>query len=149
MRSYPSPISARWPIPPDEIDPIDPVTCDGAIPEGYPEWWRPGMTMPSWWKPGDLLGDESIELDEEDGRTVDAIWDDLHCGEKAAGGRAHADPRRRASDQGLAVPDGVGCRRSPFMEVASVASGGSRVPSGRYAPQRMNVHSSDLPDRLS
>lgn len=66
----------RPPRPPKPED-IDPNTWDGTIPEGYPEWWRPGLSMPSWWKPGMPLGDESIELDEEDEEILDKIWDDI------------------------------------------------------------------------
>lgn len=74
-----SPSMSANPTPPRPVraEGIAPKTWDGTIPEGYPEWWRPGLQMPSWWKPGMPLGDESIELDEEDEAILDKIWDDI------------------------------------------------------------------------
>jgi hypothetical protein len=71
---------------------IDAEAWDGTIPDGYPEWWHPGLQMPSWWKPGMPLGDESIELDEEDERILDRIWDEI----------AREDRERLAREQGSA-----------------------------------------------
>jgi hypothetical protein len=78
------------PTPPRPVraEGIDSKTWDGTIPEGYPEWWHPGLQMPSWWKPGMPLGDESIELDESDEAILDRIWDDI----------AREDDERKARD---------------------------------------------------
>lgn len=65
---------------PLHIEDIDLAMWDGRVPEDVPPWFKLGM----------LLGEETIDLTEEDEAILDAIWDQI-----AAEDRQTAEDARR------------------------------------------------------